>query len=156
MQTTIEIDEDILQAARDRARFTGRTTDAVITEVLRQGLGVATQELPSLRNGLPQIRFNSSFEPTSDAILDLLEKIELSDYLGAPLIIPAETRAWIEQTAAAQHTGPGMIASEVVQDSLLAQEKWPARNGIPQILRRSDDQTVITMELIKQILDESD
>jgi hypothetical protein len=156
MQTTIDIDEDILQAAEERARFTGRTTNAVIAEVLRQGFGMETIELPPLRNGLPQIRFDPAFEPTADAILDLLEKVEETDDLGPPLFIPTETRKWIDQKAAERQTGRGTLASALAQESLLAQDKWPARHGVPQILRRSNDSSVITMELIDQLMDEMD
>lgn len=153
MQTTLEIDNDILQAAEERARATGRTPDAVMTEVLRQGLGVDTLELAPLRDGIPQIRFDPGFEATPDSILDLLDRVKKLSDLGAPLIVPDETRAWIEQTASRQGADPGRIAAGVVQESLLKQRIWPTRNGVPQFLRRSDDHTVVTMELINELRD---
>lgn len=153
MQTTIDIDQDILQAAEARARATGRTPIAVMTEVLRQGLGVDRIELPPLRNGIPQIRFDPEFEGTPDSILDLLGRVKNQSDFGAPLIVPDRTREWIEQTAARQNVAPGRIAVGVVQESLLKQDIWPTRSGVPQILRRSDDDTVITMELINELRD---
>lgn len=153
MQTTIDIDEDILQAAEERARATGRTPVAVMTEVLRQGLGVDRIELPPLRSGIPQIRFDPEFEGTPDSILDLLDRVKHQSDVGPPLIVPDRTREWIEQTAARQNVDPGRVAAGVVQESLLKQGIWPTRNGVPQILRRSDDDTVVTMELIKELRD---
>ncbi len=153
MQTTLEIDQDILQAAEERARATGRTPNAVMTEVLRRGLGVDTFVLPPLRDGIPQIRFDPGFEATPDSILDLLDRVKMQGDLGAPLIVPDATRAWIEQTAARQNVDAGRIAAGVVQESLLKQRIWPTRNGVPQFLRRSDDHTVVTMELINELRD---
>lgn len=153
MQTTIDIDEDILKAAEKRARATGRTPVAVMTEVLRQGLGVNRIELSPLRNGMPQIRFDPEFEGTPDSILDLLDRVKNQNDFGAPLIVPARTREWIEQTANRQRVDPGHIAAGVVQESLLKQGIWPTNKGVPQILRRSDDDTVVTMELINELRD---
>ena len=154
MRTTLDIDEDVLLKVRERADATGRSPGKIISEMVRRGFDAGTPDLPLLRDGLPQIRFDADFEPTSDSILDLIEKVEKDDDLGAPLIIPAETRAWIERTAAQQQTRPGMLASAIAQESLLAQGKWPARNGFPQVLRRSTGQRVVTSEFVHYLMDE--
>jgi hypothetical protein len=151
MQTTIDIDEDILQAATELARATGRTTDAVLSEVLRQALGIAEPELLPLRDGSSQIRFDPAFEPTSAAILDLLERIEAHNDLGYPLVIPSDTMVNIERIAAELNLPIGKAASQYVEESLLEQKKWPLRDGEPDALRRPDGTPVITVEYIKYL-----
>jgi hypothetical protein len=154
MQITIDIDEDTFNAAAEWARIIGFSTDEVIISVLRQGLGTTAIALPPLRSGLPQIRFDPSFDPTSDAILDLLEKIKTDDDLGAPLFIPAETRAWIDQTAEKNQCGPGRLAAELVEESLLLQRKWPMEGGSPAALIRSNGERVVTSEFVYFLMDQ--
>jgi hypothetical protein len=73
MQTTIDIDEDILQAARDRADATGRTTGEVISELARFALiSQRIDRLPTL-HGFPQLDFDPTIVVTPalvDQILD--------------------------------------------------------------------------------------
>ena len=38
MRTTLDIDDDILQAAKERARAEGKTTGQVVSELVRQAL----------------------------------------------------------------------------------------------------------------------
>lgn len=38
MRTTLDIDDDVLTAAKERARAQGRTAGAVLSELARQGL----------------------------------------------------------------------------------------------------------------------
>ena len=154
MQITIDIDEDTFNAAAEWARIIGFTTDAVIISVLQQGLGTTAIELPPLRCGLPQIRFDPAFDPTSDAILDLLERITTNDDLGAPLFIPAETREWIEQTAGKNQRRPGRLAADLVEESLLMQRKWPMEGGSPVVLIRSNGERVVTSEFVHFLMDQ--
>jgi hypothetical protein len=51
MRTTIDIDEDILQAAKELAKRKGTTTGRVISELARLGLTRPTRT--ELRNGVP-------------------------------------------------------------------------------------------------------
>lgn len=154
MKITIEIDDDTFDAAAKWARIIGFSTDAVFVSVLRQGLGTEAIELPPLRCGLPQIRFDPSFEPTSDAILDLLERITTNDDLGAPLFIPAETREWIERTADKNQQRLGRLAADMVEESLLLQRKWPLEGGSPVALVRSNGERVVTSEFVHFLMDE--
>lgn len=154
MVATITIDDVIMHAAEKRARETGSTPDAVMDQVLRQGLGIESPILPLLRNGLPQIRFDPAFEPTADTILDLLDRIRQNGDVGPPLLIPDEISEWVDFTARARNVDSGDLIAGLVQESLMAQGKWPKRNGIVQLLRRSNDTTVVTPELTKQLQEE--
>jgi hypothetical protein len=156
MQTTIDIDEDILKAATARARFSGRTTSAVIAEVLRQGLGIAEPELEPMRDGCPQIRFDPAFVPSSESILELLQRVEQQNDLGPPLIISPVTMDCIERIASQNRVPLGGVAAQSVEESLLLQKKWPSHDGELEPLRRSDGTPVMTLEYIKYLQDKMD
>ncbi len=151
MHTTLDIDEDILRAARERAAATGRTPVAVMTEVLRQGLGIAEPELELLRDGCPQIRFDLAFDPSSESILGLLQRVEQQNDLGLPLIIPPSTLECIERLASQQNVQIGKVAAQFVEESLLLQKKWPSHNGQIEPLYRPDGTPVITLEYVKYL-----
>lgn len=72
MQTTIDIDEDILQAARDRAEATGRTPGEVISELARMALATQRYEQLPRRNGFPQLDLDPSIVITPELIEDIL------------------------------------------------------------------------------------
>jgi hypothetical protein len=52
MRTTLEIDDDVLQAAKEIAAARGSTAGRVISELARQALAPATRRL-RVRNGVP-------------------------------------------------------------------------------------------------------
>jgi len=47
MRTTLDIDDDVLQAAKERARRGKKTTGAVISELARSALTTPPQGLPA-------------------------------------------------------------------------------------------------------------
>jgi hypothetical protein len=51
MRTTLDLDDDILQAAKDLASHRRTTTGKVISELARKGLAPAGEE--RVRNGVP-------------------------------------------------------------------------------------------------------
>lgn len=57
MRTTLAIDDDVLQAAKELARQEGRTAGEVLSQLARRGLNaradVAAHGPPSLRRGVP-------------------------------------------------------------------------------------------------------
>ena len=57
MRTTLDIEEDVLQAAKELARRGGGTAGQVISALARRGLNAPNgQKKPSrLRNGVPQL-----------------------------------------------------------------------------------------------------
>lgn len=154
MVATINIDEALLHEAEKIARETGSTPEAVVDQVLRQGFGVPSVTLPPLSNGLPQIEFDPAFDPTADEILDLLDRIQQSGDIGTPMRVPMETNEWAVRTAHSQGQQPESIIAALVQESLMAQGMWPSRNGIPQLLRRANDKTVVTAQLVQQLKEE--
>lgn len=151
MHTTIDIDEDILRVAAERARATGRTTDAVLSEVLRQGLGIAVSEQELLRDGCPPIGFDAAFEPSSESILALLQRVGQQNDLGPPLIIPPATMECIERVASQWNLPVGKAAVQYVEESLLLQNKWPSHEGQLEPLHRSDGTPVMTFEYVKYL-----
>ena len=53
MRTTLDIDEDVLQAAKELAAKERRTTGAVLSDLARQGFQSGSQAEPgAIRNGL--------------------------------------------------------------------------------------------------------
>ncbi len=54
MRTTLSLDDDVLQAARDRARREGRSIGDVISELARQALTGSKVAFEALSSGEPQ------------------------------------------------------------------------------------------------------
>jgi hypothetical protein len=52
MRTTLDIDADVLQAAKELAALYGRTTGQVLSELARKGLAGPEPEV-RVRNGVP-------------------------------------------------------------------------------------------------------
>lgn len=53
MRTTLDIDEDVLQAVKELAAATGRTAGQVVSDLARKGLAPAHNGPPVSRNGVP-------------------------------------------------------------------------------------------------------
>ena len=54
MRTTLDIEDDVLQAAKELAQRKGGTAGQVISELSRRGLNApASKRRPSLRGGVP-------------------------------------------------------------------------------------------------------
>ena len=51
MRTTIDLDEDVLQAAKEIAKLRGRTAGQIVSDLARQALMPATSA--RVRNGVP-------------------------------------------------------------------------------------------------------
>lgn len=54
MRTTLDIDEDVLLAAKQLARQKGRTAGQIISELVRKAL--ESRGAPRIRNGVPLFR----------------------------------------------------------------------------------------------------
>ena len=52
MRTTLDIDEDILQAAKELGEFRGQTAGKVLSDLARKAL-TPTGPVPKVRNGVP-------------------------------------------------------------------------------------------------------
>lgn len=56
MRTTLDIDADVLQAAKELAEREGRTAGQMVSELARRGLTASAERTPRsgrLRNGVP-------------------------------------------------------------------------------------------------------
>lgn len=62
MRTTLQLDEDILSAARALAAQQGRTVGEVVSELARKGLAPAAA--PQTRNGIRLMPVRSDAKPT--------------------------------------------------------------------------------------------
>lgn len=52
MRTTLDLDEDVLQAAKELAEFRGVTAGKVLSDLARKAL-TPTGPVPKVRNGVP-------------------------------------------------------------------------------------------------------
>lgn len=76
MQTTLDIDEDILQAATERSRNTGQTPGEIISGLARFAMELdRIQKLPK-RNGFPQLEFDPTIAVTPELIDQILDESE--------------------------------------------------------------------------------
>ena len=62
MRTTIDIDDDILQAAKELAASRGLSAGRVISDLARQGLARSSSR-ESVRNGVPLLPSRAPGEP---------------------------------------------------------------------------------------------
>ncbi|MBP7776259.1 MAG: CopG family transcriptional regulator [Acidobacteria bacterium] len=53
MRTTLDIDDDVLQAAKELAQARGSTAGKVLSELARKGLAPAAPGAATTRNGVP-------------------------------------------------------------------------------------------------------
>jgi hypothetical protein len=73
MRTTLDIDKDVLAAAKELARAQKSTAGQVISDLARQALSGSHHELTEYRNGVPQLpRANRPI--TSEMIKKWLEE----------------------------------------------------------------------------------
>ncbi len=72
MRTTLDIDTDVLQAAKELAELRGRTTGQVLSELARKGLE-APASTNRTRNGVPLLsrRATGAPRPTMKLVNDL-------------------------------------------------------------------------------------
>ena len=62
MRTTLDLDDDILQAAKELAHSRGTTAGRVISELVRRALAQSAPEGP-VRNGVPLLAPRAAGEP---------------------------------------------------------------------------------------------
>ena len=74
MRTTLEIDDDILQAAKELGALHGKTAGQMVSELARRGLTPA--RTASLRNGVPVLprRPAGSLKPTMRLVNELRDE----------------------------------------------------------------------------------
>ena len=73
MRTTLDLDEDILRAAKDLAEERSQSLGRVLSELVRKGLQPSGQPLDA-RNGVPLLARKPGARPvTSQMVKDLLE-----------------------------------------------------------------------------------
>jgi hypothetical protein len=73
MRTTVDLDEDILRAAKDLARDRSQTLGQVLSELVRKGLAPSGKPY-EVRNGVPILpRLPGGRPVTSQHVKELLE-----------------------------------------------------------------------------------
>jgi len=84
MRTTLNIEEDALSYAKERARLTGKTLGEVISEALRETARPRTVSLAVSENGLPYIPARpGSRKVTRQQVSEALEQEEMDKYASA-------------------------------------------------------------------------
>jgi hypothetical protein len=73
MRTTVDIDEDVLQAAKELAVMRGKTAGQILSELARRSLAPPMSQ--TVRNGVPIVPRRP----------------------GAPLITNADVRRWLDE-----------------------------------------------------------
>jgi hypothetical protein len=58
VRTTLDLDSDVLQAAKELAEFRKTTTGKIVSELVRKALQPA-EAIPPIRNGVPLLRRRS-------------------------------------------------------------------------------------------------
>jgi hypothetical protein len=74
VRTTLDLDPDVLQAAKELAASSGTTAGRVISDLVRKALQPA--ETPQIRNGVPLMPRRPPGSPllTSKMVADLLDE----------------------------------------------------------------------------------
>ncbi len=70
MRTTLTIDDDVLQAVKERARHEGRTAGEVISDLARAALTRSTSPVGRSRSGFPTLP--SRGQTVTNALVDTL------------------------------------------------------------------------------------
>jgi hypothetical protein len=70
MRTTLNLDDDLVEAAKALARERGATLGEVVSDLARRGLG--PREAPRCRNGVPLLRHRPGAPPTDMELINRL------------------------------------------------------------------------------------
>ena len=76
MRTTLDIDDDVLQAARELAELRRKTMGQIVSELARQALAPASSRRRQVRNGVPLLprRAAADPRPTMKLVNDLRDE----------------------------------------------------------------------------------
>jgi hypothetical protein len=76
MRTTLDIDADVLQAAKEIAEMHRKTAGQVVSELLRKALQAPGTARGKTRNGVPLIRRRPGAPPMTMALVNQLRDAE--------------------------------------------------------------------------------
>jgi hypothetical protein len=76
MRTTLDIDDDLLQASKEIAQLRGKTTGQVVSELLRKALQPEPFKRGRVRNGVPLLRHRPGTAPLTMASVNELRDDE--------------------------------------------------------------------------------
>lgn len=74
MRTTLDLDDDVLQAAKELAAMHGRTAGQVLSDLARQGL--APKQTLRVRNGVPLLPRRPGARPVTMEMVNRLRDAE--------------------------------------------------------------------------------
>ncbi len=75
VRTTIDIEDDVLTAVKERSRLQGLTLGVVITQLIRRGLEPATSTPVEMMDGIPTLMHAKRPAPvTAEMVKQLLEE----------------------------------------------------------------------------------
>lgn len=70
MRTTLNLEDDVAEAARALARIEGRSLGAVVSELVRRGLAPRADRLGGEEHGFPVFRVAPDAPPITDAMVE--------------------------------------------------------------------------------------
>jgi hypothetical protein len=81
MRTTLDIDDDVLQAAKERARRENKTAGEVISELARQALTAPPVQKAATKAGEPRAHYGLRPFPRRGGIVtnELIDKLRADD-----------------------------------------------------------------------------
>lgn len=81
MRTTLDIDEDVLQAAKERARRENKTAGEVISELARQALTTPQPQKVATRAAEPRAHYGLRPFPRRGGVVtnELIDKLRTDD-----------------------------------------------------------------------------
>jgi hypothetical protein len=81
MRTTLDIDDDVLQAAKERARRENKTAGEVISELARQALTTPAVEKVAMKTAEPRAHYGLRPFPRRGGIVtnELIDKLRTDD-----------------------------------------------------------------------------
>lgn len=81
MRTTLDIDDDVLQAAKERARRENKTAGAVISELARMALVTPAGAKPAARAAEPRAHYGLRPFPRRGGVVtnELIDKLRADD-----------------------------------------------------------------------------
>ncbi len=72
MRTTLDIDDDVLQAAKEIAAANGKTAGQVVSALIRKGLKTPSSGRRASRNGVPIVRRRANAPMMTTALVNEL------------------------------------------------------------------------------------
>jgi hypothetical protein len=75
MRTTLDLDDDVLQAAKEIASTRGQSAGRVVSDLVRKALQPDADKRPRTRNGVPLLGRRAGSHPVTMALVNRLRDV---------------------------------------------------------------------------------